>query len=77
MNNVSHVLLVSFLYSPFDNNGTKRITKFAKYLPQFGYTPVILTTWIRGSSPDDEECKIFRANDLFGLSKRLYRAVKI
>ena len=77
MKNVSHVLIVSFLYSPIDNTGTKRTTKFSKYLPQFGYTPVVLTTRTRSSLPDDEECKIFRADDLFGPFNRLYRAIKI
>ena len=76
MNNASHVLIISYLYSPIDNTGTKRITKFAKYLPQFGYTPTVLTTRTRGSLPNDEESKIFRADDLLGPFKRLYRGVK-
>lgn len=37
------VLLVSFLFPPTNNIGAVRIGKFAKYLPDFGWEPVVLT----------------------------------
>jgi hypothetical protein len=50
--------------------------KFVKYLPLFGYIPIVLTTRTRGSLPDDKNRLFFRADDLIGPFKRLYRAVK-
>lgn len=37
------VLIVSFLFPPVNNMGAVRIGKFAKYLPQFGWEPIVLT----------------------------------
>lgn len=37
------VLIVSFLFPPMNNIGALRIGKFAKYLPQFGWEPIVLT----------------------------------
>lgn len=38
------VLIVSYLFPPFGGIGTLRIGKLAKYLSQFGWEPVVLTT---------------------------------
>ncbi|NJN66964.1 MAG: glycosyltransferase family 4 protein [Chloroflexaceae bacterium] len=41
----THVLMVAYIYPPNRIvTGSRRIIKFAKYLPGFGYRPVILTT---------------------------------
>jgi glycosyltransferase involved in cell wall biosynthesis len=37
------VLIVSFYFPPMNAIGAVRISKFAKYLPQFGWQPLILT----------------------------------
>jgi len=37
------VLIVSFLFPPLNDIGALRIGKFAKYLPQFGWEPIVLT----------------------------------
>ncbi len=37
------VLIVSFLFPPANTIGAVRIGKFAKYLPEFGWEPVVLT----------------------------------
>lgn len=37
------VLLISFYFPPFFNPGSVRMGKFAKYLPQFGWEPRVLT----------------------------------
>ena len=37
------VLIVSFLFPPAENIGALRVGKLAKYLPEFGWEPIILT----------------------------------
>ena len=74
---LSQILIISYLYSPIDNAGTRPIVKTAKYLPQFGYQPVILTTRNYGHLPDDDDKLIFRADELLGLLKRGYRFLKL
>ncbi len=37
------VLIVSYYFPPSGGPGVQRVLKFAKYLPQFGYQPVVLT----------------------------------
>ena len=37
------VLIVSFLFPLMNNIGAVRIGKFAKYLPEFGWEPIVLT----------------------------------
>lgn len=71
------VLMVAYLYPPIENTGTQRLLKFNKYLPEFGYRPVVLTTRTRGELPDDAGTFTFRSDDLLGPLKRAYRAVKL
>lgn len=75
--NLPQVLLISYLYPPVENAGTRPVEKFVKYLPEFGYRPVILTTRNYGYLPDDADRLIFRADELFGFFKRAYRALKL
>jgi glycosyltransferase involved in cell wall biosynthesis len=72
-----HVLLITYLYPPVENAGTRPVEKFVKYLPEFGYRPVILTTRNYGYLPDDANKLIFRADELLGFFKRVYRALKL
>lgn len=37
------VLLVAFFFPPLGNSGTQRPLKFANYLPDFGWQPIVLT----------------------------------
>lgn len=37
------VLVISYLFPPVGGGGVLRMTKFAKFLPCFGYTPFVLT----------------------------------
>lgn len=37
------VLIISYYWPPAGGPGSQRVVKFAKYLPQFGWQPVILT----------------------------------
>ena len=37
------VLIVTYYWPPSGNSGVQRIVKFAKYLPEFGWQPIILT----------------------------------
>lgn len=42
-NSKRKVLIVSFLFPPLHNIGAVRIGKFAKYLPEFNWDPIVLT----------------------------------
>ena len=78
MDNVlQHVLIVTYLYPPVENAGTRPVVQLVRYLPKFGFQPVILTTRNYGDLPDDAQTLIFRADELFGYAKRMYRAVKL
>ena len=39
-----NVLIISYFYPPAGGAGSIRITKFVKYLPHFGWSPIVLTT---------------------------------
>lgn len=69
--------MIAYYYPPVEQTGTRRITSFVKYLPQFDYRPVVLTTRTRGSLPDDKATMTFRCDDLLGPFKRAYRSVKM
>lgn len=44
MTSVKRVLLISYDFPPTGGSGVQRPTKFAKYLPKYGWRPVVLTT---------------------------------
>jgi glycosyltransferase involved in cell wall biosynthesis len=67
-------LLISYLYPPVINSGTQHIIRFARYLPDVGYHPIILTSATRGDLPDDALNDVFRAREFWGAVKRFYRA---
>jgi len=37
------VLIITYYWPPAGGPGVQRVLKFAKYLPEFGWQPVILT----------------------------------
>jgi glycosyltransferase involved in cell wall biosynthesis len=37
------VLLISYLFPPVGGSGVQRVLKFVKYLPEFGWVPIVLT----------------------------------
>lgn len=76
-NSLCYALMIAYYYPPIEQTGTRRVVKFVKYLPQWGYQPVILTTRTRGSLPDDDATLTFRCDDLIGPFKRAYRAYKL
>lgn len=41
--NGKNVLIISYYVPPLGRGGVKRVTKFAKYLKQFGWNPIILS----------------------------------
>ena len=57
------VLLIAYYYPPMTNVGVQRSVKFAKYLPQFGFEPIILTVGRRGELPTQSLERIYRALD--------------
>ena len=38
------VLILSYYFPPLGMGGTQRAAKFAKYLPEFGWEPTVVTT---------------------------------
>ncbi len=59
------VLMISHLFPPFGGIGTLRLAKLAKYLPQFGWEPVVLTAEIEAGAPQTlpveiDEARIIR-----------------
>ena len=68
------VLIIVHDYPPIRSAGAERPLKFAQYLPEFGYRPLILTTGRYGGLPDDEAGGVYRAEDLVHtLFRRLRR----
>ncbi|MFO7810719.1 MAG: glycosyltransferase [Candidatus Delongbacteria bacterium] len=63
------VLILSYYFPPNAGAHVQRIAKFVKYLPQFGFEPVILTNrnklsrQDRGLLDDVGNCKIYYASD--------------
>jgi glycosyltransferase involved in cell wall biosynthesis len=59
------VLIISFLFPPIGGAGSVRIAKFAKYLSEFGWEPVILTVDRISHQPKildmkESGCEVFR-----------------
>jgi len=75
------VLIISYYWPPAGGPGVQRVVKFAKYLPQFGWDPVILTVrdgeypaidpTLEAEIP--ERVKVYKTSSLefFSLFKRL------
>ncbi|UCF20476.1 MAG: hypothetical protein JSU87_03440 [Gemmatimonadota bacterium] len=47
------VLLVTYDFPPVGGSGVQRISKFAKYLPRFGWQPIVLTSRRGRMGPQD------------------------
>jgi glycosyltransferase involved in cell wall biosynthesis len=60
----SYILIVAYHYPPIQSAGVERTLKFAQYLPEYGFTPIILTTSSYGSTSVDQEQRVYRASDL-------------
>lgn len=58
------VLIVMHDWPPVETAGTERVRKFVKYLPEFGYQPLLLTTSRYGTLANDAAAGVFRAPDL-------------
>lgn len=67
-------LLISYLYPPIFNSGTRHVTRFTRHLPDLSYKPIILTSGTRGELATDAENEVHRTGEVFGTLKRLYRA---
>ena len=58
------VLIVVHDYPPIVSAGAERIVKFAHYLPEYGFQPLILTTERYGARTTDAADQVYRAADL-------------
>lgn len=70
------VLFLAYFFPPIRNAGTRRSEKFVRYLPEFGYQPLVLTTGMRGTLPDDSARRIIRTDGAIGGLYRLLRALR-
>lgn len=66
------VLMLCYYYPPVNNGGVERSIKFAKYLPQYGWQPVIITTDLQGSQPAEKERRIFTP-ELLSIYRRIFK----
>lgn len=48
------VLVIAYYFPPMGGSGVQRITKFCKYLPEFGWDPIVLTVDPHGYYAYDE-----------------------
>jgi len=72
MNNMKKVLIITYYWPPAGGPGVQRVLKFAKYLPEFGWQPIILTVkngeypaideTLSGDIPD--ECIVYKTKIL-------------
>lgn len=67
------ILALSYYHAPLENPGTRRIGAFVRYLPAYGYHPVVLTAASYGALDDDEARQVFRAPDLLDIGRWLAR----
>lgn len=51
---MKNILIITYYWPPAGGAGVQRVLKFAKYLPQFGFRPIILTVPKPDSPVDDE-----------------------
>jgi len=76
------VLMLCYYYPPLRSSGTIRSLAFSRLLPQFGWTPVVLTvanprpSWItvEQTPSEHEDCEVHRSTELnlFGLVNFLH-----
>ena len=77
------VLIITYYWPPAGGAGVQRALKFAKYLPEFGWEPIILTVENPDSPTEDKsllddipkECKVFKTKSLepFNLYRKFTR----
>lgn len=75
------VLIITYYWPPAGGAGVQRVLKFVKYLPQFGWEPVVLTVENPDSPVEDFslmddipiECKVYKTKSLepFNLYKKM------
>ncbi len=66
------VLIITYYWPPAGGAGVQRVLKFAKYLPQFGWQPIVLTVKNPDSPVEDKslaadipkECKVYKTKSL-------------
>ena len=58
------VLVITHNYPPIQGAGVEPPLEFGRYLPEFGYRPLVLTTGRYGGLATDEAAHVYRAGDL-------------
>ena len=57
------VLVISYYWPPSGGPGVQRVLKFCKYLPEFGWEPIVLTVK-NGEFPSLDESLIIEAKSI-------------
>jgi glycosyltransferase involved in cell wall biosynthesis len=57
---MKNVLMIAYHFPPIGGVGTQRTVKFAKYLPQFGWRPIILTVDKRADRIENADTSFFQ-----------------
>lgn len=81
------ILIITYYWPPAGGPGVQRILKFVKYLPQFGWEPIVLTVNSPESNAVDmslqkdisSHCKVFRTKTLepFAIYKSLNKTQSV
>ena len=56
--------MICYYYPPMNTGGVERSVNFARYLPESGWSPIVLTTNLYGSSDGANGERIIRANEV-------------
>lgn len=66
--------MICYHYPPANNGGVERSLKFVKYLPDYGWKPVVVTTSKHGPAPAVNQERVIYARELFGnLVRRVFK----
>lgn len=65
---MKNVLIIAYHYPPANNGGIERPYRFVKYLPQYGYDPIVITTDAYGKI--EGEKSVFRFSDIVSQSDK-------
>ncbi|MCK4236279.1 MAG: glycosyltransferase, partial [Candidatus Krumholzibacteria bacterium] len=61
------VLMLSYHYTPVINGGVERSARFARYLPEFGCTPVVITTRRYGTGEGRLGERVIRTGEMHNI----------
>jgi glycosyltransferase involved in cell wall biosynthesis len=71
---MNRLLMICYHYPPANNGGVERSLKFVKYLPAYGWKPVVVTTSKNGPAPVVGQERVIYTRELFAsLVRRMFK----